>query len=65
MNALLRPEPLPIAAPAPQAEHSAKDVPVQLTVWDSRYGPIVIEVRNGHVFVNGSWVEPAASSDPT
>ena len=65
MNALLRPEPLPMRAAAPEAGPLATAAVIQRTVWDSRYGPIVIEVRNGQVFVNGSWVEPAAPSGPT
>jgi hypothetical protein len=52
-------------AAAPEAGPLATAAVIQRTVWDSRYGPIVIEVRNGQVFVNGSWVEPAAPSGPT
>ena len=29
-------------------------------VWDSRFGPILIEVIDGQVFVNGDRVEPVA-----
>lgn len=65
MNALFRPEPFPMAAAAADAEPLAAAALIQRTVWDSRYGPIVIEVRNGHVFVNGGWVEPADPSEPT
>jgi hypothetical protein len=28
-------------------------------VWQSRYGPILIEVRDAQTFVNGERVEPA------
>lgn len=31
-------------------------------VWESRFGPILIEVAKGEVFVNGSRVEPAPSA---
>jgi ATP-dependent Zn protease len=35
-------------------------------VWESRYGPMLIEVAGGEVFVNGDRVEPhvAAGKDP-
>lgn len=38
---------LPLAAPG-----------VQRWVWESRYGPILIEVIRGEVYVNGQWVKP-------
>ena len=31
----------------------------QCVVWESRYGPILIEVREGECFVNQRRVEPA------
>lgn len=33
---------------------------VQRWVWESRFGEMLIEVKNGAVFVNGSRVTPAA-----
>lgn len=33
---------------------------VQSQVWESRYGPMLIEVKDGQVFVNGQRVERAA-----
>ena len=30
-------------------------------VWASRFGTVLIEVRNGVIFVNGQRVEPAVS----
>jgi len=39
--------PLPLAADG-----------VQRYVWESRFGPILIEVQGGQAFVNGSRVEP-------
>jgi hypothetical protein len=59
MNALLRPELLSLAATAAHSEPLPVAAGDQRSVWDSRYGSIVIEVRNGQVFVNGTWVEPA------
>lgn len=32
---------------------------VQRWVWRSRFGPMLIEVRNGGIYVNGGRVEPA------
>ena len=33
-------------------------------VWESRYGPMLIEVAGGEVFVNGERVEPHIPSKP-
>lgn len=33
---------------------------MQRYVWDSAFGQMLIEVRDGDVFVNGVRVEPAA-----
>ena len=35
---------------------------VQRTVWQSRFGEMLIEVHGGAVFVNGSRVEPVAET---
>ncbi len=58
MNAPLRPEVLlrrddPAQAPLPLAADG-----VQRWLWESRFGPILIEVREGAVFVNGQRVDP-------
>ena len=33
-------------------------------VWECRYGPMLIEVQDGKVFVNGKVVEPASTLTP-
>lgn len=39
---------------------------VERHVWEGRYGPMLVEVRDGQVYVNGQWVQPAAGlPDPT
>lgn len=48
--------PTDAAAPATSAH-------VQRHVWHSRFGDIVIEVRDGAAFVNGDRVEPVAQGD--
>lgn len=35
---------------------------VQRYVWESRWGAMLIEVRGGEVWVNGSRVEPVAQT---
>ena len=59
MNAPVRPEVLlprdderPQAGSVPAAEGVAR------WVWASRFGPILIEVRDGTAFVNGQRVTP-------
>ena len=42
------------------AEVGASDRAALQWVWNSRFGPIVIEVRGKDVFVNGDRVEPHA-----
>jgi hypothetical protein len=37
---------------------------VQRHLWDSRYGPVLIEVAGGAIFVNGQRVEPLRSLPP-
>jgi hypothetical protein len=32
---------------------------VQRYLWEGRFGPVLIEVKEGRVFVNGQVVEPA------
>ena len=37
---------------------------VQRWVWESRYGPMLIEVIQGQVFVNGQAVKPHVKEPP-
>jgi hypothetical protein len=63
MNAPLRPDVLGRLAPPPQHELPLTADGVVSQVWQSRFGPMLIEIRHGRVFVNGSPVEPAGPSD--
>jgi hypothetical protein len=45
-------------APDPQAPLPLATDGVQRVVWHLTTGPILIEVREGEVFVNGARVEP-------
>ena len=63
MNAPLLPEKLlprcePSAEPSPQATLALATPGVQRWVWESRYGPMLLEVAGEQVFVNGQRVEP-------
>lgn len=60
MNAPLLPEHL-LPPPGPAAEATLDLTPagVQRWVWRSRFGPMLIEVRDGGIYVNGGRVEPA------
>jgi hypothetical protein len=60
MNAPLRPEVLlrpAQEAPRPQQELPLASEGVQRFVWESRFGPMLIEVRGDEVFVNSQRVE--------
>jgi hypothetical protein len=60
MNAPLLPEVLlGIDSPAPQLPLAAEGV--QRYVWEGRFGAMLIEVKDGVVFVNGQRVEPYAA----
>lgn len=73
MNAPLKPiwlcRPAGVAAPAGAAPEPADSQPapalqvaepsVQRHLWHSRYGTIMIEVRDGTVYVDGDPVRPA------
>lgn len=71
MNAPLRPAWLvqPVDAsqppgepvsPAPPPTREAQATPAgERYLWNSRFGPIEVEVRDGQVYVNGEWVRPA------
>lgn len=52
-----------------QAPHPQQPLPLASTgvlryVWDSRFGPILIEVIDDQVFVNGDRVVPATPDSP-
>jgi hypothetical protein len=47
------------SAPAAEPALDLATAGVLRLVWESRFGPILIEVRDGSVYVNGQRVEPA------
>jgi len=59
MNAPLRPDVFIRPEPSPQLDLPLDDHGVQRYVWESRFGTVLIEVRNGQIFVNGRLVKPA------
>jgi hypothetical protein len=60
MNAPLLPEVLMGAQPADQPALPLAAEGVQRYVWQSAFGPMLIEVRDGATFVNGQRVTPIA-----
>lgn len=54
----LLPEVLLSPAPPEQRPLELLSEGVLRYVWESAYGPMLIEVRDGHAFVNGSRVLP-------
>jgi hypothetical protein len=60
MNAPLRPEILMGPQPADQPALPLAAEGVQRYVWQSAFGPMLIEVRDGAAFVNGQRVTPIA-----
>lgn len=58
MNAPLLPEVLLDINSSGQAELSLASAGVLRTVWHSRFGAMLIEVKDGVAFVNGDPVEP-------
>lgn len=64
MNAPLRPDLIIRPEPSPQADLPLATPGVLRQVWESRYGPMLIEVKDGAVFVNGSRVVPAPGALP-
>ena len=56
MNALLLPEVLTGAQPADQIALPLATEGVQRYVWQSTFGPMLIEVHDGAAFVNGKRV---------
>lgn len=66
MNARLLPEVLTLREPSPQQALPLAADGVQRYVWESRFGAILLEVRDGETYVDGQWVQPAErpSADP-
>ncbi len=59
INAPLRPEVFIRPQPHPQIDLPLASDGVLRYVWESRFGTMLIEARDGQIFVNGSLVEPA------
>jgi hypothetical protein len=58
MNARLQPDVLLRALPSGQAELPLAADGVARWVWESRWGPMLIEVKGDQVYVNGGRVVP-------
>jgi hypothetical protein len=64
MNAFLKPALLlPRNPESPQPQLPLATEGIQRYVWESKYGPILIEVADGFAYVNGQRVEPADPAD--
>jgi hypothetical protein len=59
MNAPVLPEMLVQRGERPQGELPLASEGVLRYVWESRFGPMLIEVRQGRAYVNEEAVEPA------
>jgi hypothetical protein len=64
MNAPLRPDVFVRLHSSPQLDLPLAADGVQRHVWESRFGTMLIEVRGGQIFVNGSRVELADAHQP-
>ncbi len=64
MNAPLRPDVFTRVEPSPQLDLPLAAHGVQRHVWESGFGTMLIEVRDGQIFVNGRLVEPAVGHGP-
>ena len=64
MNALLRPDVFIRPEPSAQLDLPLATHGVLRHVWESRFGTMLIEARNGQIFVNGRLVEPAEGQKP-
>ena len=60
MNARLQAEVIARLGKSPQTVFLLETEGVLRYVWESRFGDILIEVRDGQAYVNGQAVEPAA-----
>ena len=58
-------EAAPQGASAPQPRLDLDPEGVRRIVWESRYGPILIELVGDTVLVNGERVEPACLAAPS
>lgn len=65
MNAPLLPEVLTRLAPSPQADLPLASDGVLRYVWESRFGSMLIEVREGRAYVNGNVVVPVEPGPPS
>lgn len=65
MNAPVSPEIFARLYPNPQLDLTLGAEGVLRYVWESRFGPILIEVRDGKSYVNGQLVEPVQLSSVT
>jgi len=59
VNASLHPEVLHRRESSPQADLPLCADGVLRHLWESRFGPILIEVRDDQIYVNGQLVEAA------
>ena len=59
MNAPLLPEILARSGQTAQADLPLVSEGVQRYLWEGRFGPVLIEVKDGRVYVNEKVVEPA------
>ncbi len=64
MNAPLLPEILTRLTDEPQVPLPLAAEGVQRHVWHGRFGPILVEVAGGQVYVNGQRVEPFTPPAP-
>ncbi|MEP7294703.1 MAG: hypothetical protein ABI702_00835 [Burkholderiales bacterium] len=62
MNAPLLPEILTRRGATPQADLPFVTEGVLRYVWESRFGPMLVEVKGDRAYVNGQIVEPAEPS---
>ena len=58
MNAPLLPEILARRGDSPQADLPFASEGVLRYVWESKFGPMLIEVKGNRAYVNGQAVEP-------
>lgn len=64
MNAFTHPDVFIRSEPTPQMDLPLAADGVQRHVWQGRFGVMLIEVRDGQIFVDGSLVTPAEGPKP-
>ncbi|MFN7725826.1 MAG: hypothetical protein ACK5QH_12230 [Rubrivivax sp.] len=64
MNALLHSDVFIRAEPTPQLDLPLAADGVQRHLWEGRFGTMLIEVRQGQIYVNGGLVTPAEVPAP-